>query len=825
MNIQELKMNCSTYIKLCVSIIGIGILLTGSSAVLAQATTRTSQSNTSPRELLDRYCVSCHNEALKTAGLLLDKANVGNVGDDPSLWERVVTKLSLRAMPPIGMPRPEDNEIGFMLDYLETELARHAQANLNPGRPPIHRLNRSEYSNAIRDLLNIELDAAELLPPDNVSDGFDNNAEVLMLSTLLMEQYMFAASKISRLAIGSDTMEPASEVYSVSEDFLQTQRMSEDLPFGSRGGTSIQHHFPLDGEYTIKVKLQRNLQGFIRGMRKQHTLDFRLDHKRIQMLNIGGEFFGRSGPVWTNYMDLRFNGDRDQLGYEFSADDALEIRFPAKAGSHKVGVTFINKKAKPTGIRQPDLRLINTTSYKGGSPAVDTVTITGPYQPKGPGQTVSREKIFTCYPTPTATRGEREACARSILSGLARQAYRRPVTGADLDYLFDYYQMGQDDGGFESGIEMALQSILAGPDFLFRIERDPMDLNPGDAYPISDVELASRLSFFLWSTIPDEELLKLAEQNQLRRPGVMQQQVRRMMADPQFNEFIANFGGQWLAVRDIDIADPNLDIFPDFDEELREAFKQEAKLWFESMVLNDSNVLELLTSDYTYVNERLARHYGIPDVDGSRYRRVSVNRPERRGLLGKGGVLLATAYNNRTSPVLRGKWVLENLLNMPPPPPPDNVPALATDDEGGKALTLKQAMERHRANPVCASCHKLMDPIGFALEHFDAIGTFRSRYEDANADVDASGILFDGNEFGNTREFQDVFLGHSERVVQTVTGKLLIYALGRGLEHYDQPTIREIVSKAAEDNYSWSSIILAVVESMPFQYRRAPSVN
>ena len=774
------------------------------------------------RSMLDRYCVSCHNETLKTAGLMLDKANLADISEDLPLWERVVTKLSLHAMPPVGIPaRPDDNESASLLGYLQNELDRHAQANLKPGRPPIHRLNRNEYTNAIRDLLNMEIDAAALLPPDNIAEGFDNNADVLMLSPLLMERYMFAASKISRLALGSSTMDPVSETYTVSDDLLQRQRMSEDLPFGSRGGASLQHYFPLDGEYTISVTLQRSLQGFIRGLRKQHTLDLRLDHKRLSTLKVGGEVHGRSGPLWTNYMDLRFNGDTDQLGYEYSADDALEIRFPAKAGTHLVGVTFVDKGTKSTGIQQPELTLLDTISYKGGEPGVETVTITGPYQPTGPGQSASREKIFVCQPLPAATTEEHEACARTILSNLARQAYRRPVTSDDMDYLLSYYRAGQQDDGFESGIELALQSIIAGPDFLFRIEQDPQDVAAGEAYPLSDIELASRLSFFLWSTIPDEELLKIAEQGHLREPGVLDQQVRRMMKDPRFQQFMDNFGGQWLAVRDVDLVAPNLDIFPDFDDELRIAFKQEVKLWFESMVREDRSVLELLTSDYTYVNERLARHYGIPEVNGSRYRRVSVNRPERRGLLGKGGILLATAYNNRTSPVLRGKWVLENLLDMPPPPPPDNVPALATDDDGGKALTLKQAMERHRANPVCSTCHKLMDPIGFALENFDAIGAFRTRYADANAEVDASGVLFDGSTFSNTNEFQNVFMEHSERVVHTVTTKLLTYALGREVEHYDQPVIREIVNKIAQDNYRWSSLILAVADSMPFQYRSA----
>jgi len=753
---------------------------------------------------------------------MLDKANVGNVSEDPQIWEQVITKLSLRAMPPVGIPaRPNESENKVLLNYLQTELDQNARLTPAAGRPPIHRLNRTEYTNAVRDLLDLEIDAATFLPPDNVSEGFDNNAEVLMISPLLMEQYLFAAGKISSFAIGPAAMEPVSETYAVSDDFMQSERMHEELPFGSRGGTTFLHHFPLDGEYTIRVTLQRNLQGFIRGLRNKHTIDVRLDHKRVGTFDIGGEIHGRSGPIFTNYMDLRFQGDTDQLGYEYSADDGLELRFPAKAGTHRVGVTFVDKSAKPTGIRQPELTLLDTITYKGGDPGVETVTISGPYAARGPGQTPSRQKIFTCHPDPAAKPVVMEVCARTILSRLARQAYRRPITDGDLEYLLGYYRAGQRDGGFDHGIELALQSILAGPDFLFRIERDPSGALTNDVFPITDLDLASRLSFFLWSTLPDEELLQLAEQGRLSEPRVLEEQVKRMREDPRFQQFIDNFGGQWLAIRDVDLAAPDLDIFPDFDDELRVAFKEEARLWFESMLREDRSVVELLTSNYTFVNERLARHYGIPDVSGSRYRRVMLNQAERKGLLGKGAVLLATAYSNRTSPVLRGKWVLENLLNMPPPPPPDNVPALEVKNEDGKALTLKQAMERHRANPVCSSCHKLMDPIGFALENFDAIGSFRTRYLDADAEVDSSGILFDGSQFRNSDEFQQEFLEHSDRVVHTLAEKLMTYAIGRGVEYYDQPAIREIVRKIAADNFSWSSLILAVTRSTPFQYRSA----
>ena len=537
----------------------------------------------------------------------------------------------------------------------------------------------------------------------------------------------------------------------------------------------------------------------------------------------GSEVRGRPPPLFALTAEIIYQGDPDQQGYMFTADSALQLRFPARAGNRLVGVSFLDKGIKPEGIKIPQYTLSDYEDYTGGTPSVDSVTITGPYQAKGPGQTATQEKIFICRPALEATASMKEACARTILSTLARQAYRRPVTPTEMEILLALYQQGQDQDEFERGIELALQGILAGPDFLFRSERNPPDSVAGEVYPISDLELASRLSFFLWSTLPDETLLQMAEQGRLREPDMLKREVQRMMESPRFEEFITNFGGQWLAVRAMDVPEPLMGTFPEFDDELRSAFKEEIRLWFGSMVRENRSAREVLTSDYTYVNERLARHYGIPNVDGIRFRRVPVNQPERHGLLGKGGVLMATSFNNRTSPVLRGKWVLENLLNMPPPPPPDDVPALKTDDAGGKALTLKQAMEQHRANPVCATCHKMMDPIGFALEQFDAIGSFRTRYTEANAEVDASGIMFDGRTFGNTKEFQEVFLEHTDRVVHTVVEKLLTYALGRKIEHYDQAVVRNIVMQAAAEDYTWSALIQGVIESVPFQYRRVVS--
>ena len=781
------------------------------------------QSATHYRGMLNRYCVSCHNRVLRTADMVLETVNVGNVSEAPEIWERVITKLSLSAMPPVGVPHPDASFYVDFLAYLQTELDQAAKQNPNPGRPTVHRLNRTEYANAVRDLLAVEIDVAALLPADNIGKGFDNIADVLAVSPLLMERYLFAAGRIASLAVGPATMAPAAEVYEISDTYRQDQRMNEDLPFGSRGGTTVKHRFPLDGEYTLDIRLHRSIEGYIRGLRDEHTLDIRLDHQRVGTLTVGGELYGPSGPTFTENQVVQYSGDPDQVGYEFSADNALQVRFFAKAGEHVVGVSFVAKNAKPTGFLTPRLTLRELQSYKGGNPNLASLTITGPFDAGGPGETASRQKIFACKPPTTADSSEAETCARLILAQLGRQAYRRPIDAAELDGLLDLYRAGRQDGNFESGIELALQGILAGPEFLFRIEQDPADVAPGEVYRISDLELASRLSFFLWSSFPDEELLTIAEAGQLRDPATLKRQVSRMIADSRFERFVGNFGRQWLAVRDVDIADPNLSLFPKFDDELREAFKQEILLWFASMVRNNDSVIELLTSDYTYVNERLAEHYGLPGIYGSRFRPVELTMdPLRHGIFGKGGLLTATAYNNRTSPVVRGKWVLENLLNMPPPPPPENVPALEVTADG-KALTLKQAMEKHRANPVCAACHKLMDPIGFALENFDAIGSYRTRYVEADADVDASGLLFDGSEYNTAEEFRVEFMKHADRVVHTATEKVLTYALGRGLEYYDQPTVREIVTRSSAENYSWSSIIIGVIESTPFQYRRATS--
>lgn len=802
--------------RICSLIFLIGLITAGS----AQAQQSPGDSAATYRTLLDRYCVSCHNETLKTANLLLDQANIADISRNPQLWERVLMKLSLRAMPPVGMPlRPTEDEYRDLTAYLISELDSHAKQNPNPGFVTLHRLNRTEYANAIRDLLAVEIDTDALLPPDNIGQGFDNIAEVLAVSPLLMEQYMFAAGRISRLAVGPSSMLPASETFHISNDFQQHARMDEDLPFGTRGGMVVEHYFPMDGEYTLSVTLHRNAEGYIRGIREEHQLDFRLDNAPLGRLSVGGKRLGRPSPLFTGSQNPHYAGDDNQTGYDFTADEALKIRFNAKAGLHKVGVSFIEDRTRATGILTGKMLLPDMGPYKGGKPALASVTITGPFEAAGPGNTASREKIFTCQPS---SGDESDACARSILSRLARLAYRRPVTQRDMNELMALYDQGRQQDGFAGGVNLALQGILTGPEFLFRIEQDPEDAVPGSIYPVGDIELASRLSFFLWSSIPNDELLEVAEQGRLREPAVLRAQIRRMMADDRAGALIENFAGQWLQVRNVDIAEPHPNNFPEFDDELRVALKEETRLWFRDLLREDRSVLELLDSDFTYLNERLAHHYGIEGVRGSRFRRVELDgHAERHGLLGKGSMLIATSYNNRTSPVLRGKWVLENLLNMPPPPPPEDVPALDVKGEDGRTLTLKQAMEQHRANPVCSACHKLMDPIGFALENYDAVGRYRTRYDDANAPVDSSGTLFDGREFSDTAGFRKGLLLHSDRIVHTVTEKLLTYALGRTLEHYDQPQVREIVRGMAAQDFTWSALVAGIAESMPFQYRRA----
>ncbi len=766
------------------------------------------------RMVLNNYCVGCHNERVRTAELLLDQADIENIRKEPQIWEKVVKKLRAGAMPPAGMPRPDQATYNSLATYLETALDRAAAANPNPGRPVLHRLNRVEYTNAVRDLLAVDIDGETLLPADDSRHGFDNIGDVLTVSPALLERYLSAARKITRLAIGDPDTAPIFGTYTVPKYFVQDDRMNESLPFGSRGGIAVRHQFPLDGEYVIKVRLERNSRDFIRGLLDDsHQLDVRLDGARLKLFTIGGESFGRSAPIFST----AGMGDPEQEVYERHADDHLEIRFPASAGPHLVGVAFLKETSMTeTPLRQP-MSKYDRHNYKGGDPGVASISIGGPYNAKGIGETPSRRNVFECRPR--SARDE-ELCATKILSRLARRAYRRPLTEEDIRTLLDFYTAGHNEGGFEAGIGTALERILVGPEFLFRIEIDPKNVAPDTAYRISDLELASRLSFFLWSSIPDDQLLDLAEGSKLQDPVVLEQQVRRLLEDSRSKALVSNFAAQWLQLRRLQAINPDQDVFPYFEDNLREAFRVETELFFESQLREDRSVLELLSANYTFLNERLARHYGIPNVYGSHFRRVELETEERIGLLGKGSILAVTSYPNRTSPVLRGKWVLENILGTPPPPPPPNIPDLVESDQDGQALSMREALEQHRANPVFATCHNAMDPLGFALENFDGIGAWRTT--DAGDPIDASGVLPDGTPFRGPAELQRVLLeSKSAEFVANATERLLTYALGRGVESYDAPAIRSIIREAAPNNYRWSSLILAVVKSRPFQMRRS----
>ena len=769
--------------------------------------------NPSYRAVLDQYCVTCHNQTARTAELLLDQADVENIDQEPEVWEKVVKKLRSGAMPPAGMPRPDQATYNSLALYLETALDRAAAAHPNPGRPVLHRLNRVEYTHAVRDLLALDIDGNTLLPADDSRYGFDNIGEVLTVSPLLMERYMAAAGKISRLAVGDPDVLPVFETYNVPKYYVQEDRMNEDLPLGSRGGIAVRHHFPLDGEYIIQVRLAKNSRDYIRGIGEPHHLDVLLDGVRVKRFTIGGEKHGRSAGIFSSAA----MGDPKQEVYERTADKILEVRFPASAGPRMVGVAFLKETSVPEGPRLPRMTQYDLLQHKGGAPWVGTISIGGPYNPTGMTETPSRRKIFVCRPN---TVQEEEPCAQQILSTLARRAYRRPLTDQDLQTLLDFYTVGVKKGGFEEGIRRALARILVGPEFLFRMEFDPENVAPDTPYPISDLELASRLSFFLWSSIPDDQLLDLAERGQLKDPVILEQEVRRLLTDGRSKALVINFGGQWLQLRQLRSVSPDPDTFPYFDDNLREAFGQETELFLESLLREDRSILDLLNADHTFVNERLARHYGIPNIYGSHFRRVVLTEEHRRGLLGKGSILTVTSYANRTSPVLRGKWVLDHILGTPPAPPPPNIPDLVERDQDGKAFSMREALEQHRANPVCATCHSQMDPLGFALENFDGTGSWRTI--DADAPIDASGILPDGTRFQGPVELQRVLIeSKSEEFVNTVTEKLLTYALGRGVESYDAPAIRSIIREAAPDDYRWSSLILGIVKSTPFQMRRS----
>jgi mono/diheme cytochrome c family protein len=804
-----------------------------SSAASSQTATAAASAAPSPdRALLDRYCITCHNQRLKTAGLALDTLDLAQVGAASDVWEKVVWKLRGGFMPPVGRPRPDRETIETFVSSLETELDRAAARHPNPGRVPHHRLNRAEYTNAIRDLLALDVDGQSLLPADDSGHGFDNIAGTLALSPVLLERYMSAARRISRLAVGDPTIGPAftSKAYAVPINLVQNDRMGEDLPFGSRAGAAIQHHFPLDGEYLIRISLKKSVYEYIVNIDESHDLDVRLDGTRIARFSIGGEAKGKAAPLSFSGTFMAAGGagypTQEWDDYMTSADAGLSVRVAVRSGRHTLGVSFVGKSWEPEGVLQPPLREygatvteVTDTSQKPEGPGIGGVTIDGPYEADGPGVTPSRQRIFVCQPGRNLTA---DACAQRILGTLARRAFRRPVTEKDLEPILAFYREGMDAGGFEAGIQSALERVLVDPEFLFRLERVPAGIGAGATYRLSDLDLASRLSFFLWSSIPDDELLEAAAKGTLKEPAVLERQVRRMLADPRSQALVTNFFGQWLMLRSMRGVAPDPNLFPEFDENLREAFQRETELFIESQLRDDKSVMELLTANYTYLNERLAEHYQIPGVIGSRFRRVPLRDDRRGGLLGQGAILTVTSYGNRTSPVLRAKWVLENILGTPPPPPPGDVPPFpAEQGENGEIRSVRERLAQHRKNPVCANCHAPMDPLGFALENFDAVGKWRTI--DANAPIDASGVLVDGTSFTGPAELRRALTARRSQVVHTVAEKLLTYALGRGLEASDAPTLRTIAREAAASDYRWSALILGVVKSMPFQMRRAES--
>ena len=745
--------------------------------------------------LVNQYCVGCHNTTTKTAGLTLDTISHEDVRRHPEAWEKVIRRLRARQMPPSGLPRPDDSTYRAALQSLERALDSAADAHPNPGRTDtFRRLSRTEYKNAIRDLLALDIDVAALLPGDESSHGFDN-ITVGELSPTLLDRYISAAEKVSRLAVGRPPRSPGGDTILLPPDLTQENHF-EGLPVGTRGGAAVPYTFPLNAEYEISIRLARDRNEHIEGLTEPHQIELLLDKKRLRLFTI------ETPP----------RGDDHS-----TADHHLMARVFVEAGPHELAATFLKK---PTALletaRQPYEAHFNFYRHPRIQPAVYSLSILGPYEPAGPGDTPSRERIFVCRPEQAA---EEEPCAQRIIETLVRRAYRRRVTTDDLARPLDFYRQARAGGVFEAGIEMALRAVLVSPEFLFRVEQDPAGIEPATPYRLSGPQLASRLSFFLWSSIPDDKLLDAAMRGDLDDPALLEKQVRRMLADTRSQSLVTNFASQWLHLRNLESIAPDMRRFPDFDDNLRQALRRETELFFESILREDRGVLDLLSADYTFVNERLAKHYGIPNIYGSRFRRISLDAgSERGGLLRHGSILTVTSYPARTSPVIRGKWVLDNLLGIPPPPPPAAVPALE-DNKVAAGLPVRERLAAHRDSPACAGCHQLMDPVGFSLESYDAVG--RRRTADAGQPIDDSGGLPDGSRFDGVAGLEQALLSRPEVFVGVLTEKLLTYALGRGVEYYDGPAVRRIVRSAKDDDFRFSSLIMGITSSTPFQMRRS----
>ena len=790
------------------------LLLTAGLLLAVAAPTAAGQSAAgeaaSAQALIDRYCVTCHNDRLRTADLALDGAGLVDVGAHADLWERVLRKLHGRVMPPIGRPRPAEDEYEQLTSWLEGELDGAWAAAPDPGRTgTFHRLNRAEYGNAVRDLLALDIEVDDFLPADNASFGFDNIAGVLRMSQSLMERYLAAARTISRMAVGSAPPAVDSTVYRIEEDMQQQHRV-EALPFGTRGGLLVDHFFPQTAEYDIRIDV-----GNDRGLLAVHRMEVTVDGEPVELFEVGRPPAETAVEQTTNTVVVTY-----------ATDGVYQVRTPIGGGPRSIGVTF-HKQPTPLVEQVREVfenpTISNNAGVGGRMPTITTVTIAGPYGAAGAGDTPSRRRIFVCNP---ATAEAEAPCARRILSTLARRAYRGQVAAGDVDVLLDFYNDSRAAGGsFDDGIELALRRLLVSPEFLYRIEADQPPRAAAGAsrvYPLGDLALASRLSFFLWSSIPDDALLAAAEQGRLADPAELERQVRRMLADPRSAALTENFAGQWLQLRNLEtVVRPGDPYARAFDESLRQGLLRETLLFIDSIMREDRSLLEILTADYSFLNERVARHYGLNGVQGSHFRRVEYPPDSpRRGLLGHGSVLTLTSHAIRTSPVNRGKWILDNILGTPPPDPPANVPALDDRKTQAKVATLRERMSAHRANPACASCHNIIDPTGFALENFDAVGRWRVVDESFNA-IDASGALPDGTAFDGVNDLTAALVRRPARFVTTVTEKLLTYALGRGLEHYDMPAVRRIVSEAAQNDYRFQTIVASIVHSYPFRYRRA----
>jgi hypothetical protein len=751
----------------------------------------------SVRALVGKFCLDCHDAEVSKGKLNLDALLPEDFAAHSDTWEKVVRRLRARQMPPAGKARPDESEYVAVLTSLETTLDRAAVANPRPGRTEtVRRLNRTEYQNAVRDLLAVEIDATMLLPPDEASHGFDN-VTVGTLSPTLLDRYITAAQKIARLAVGGASRAPGGETYRIRPDITQEERV-EGLPFGTRGGAVIRHTFPQDGEYEIQLRLARDRNDLVEGLREPHQLLVLVDGAQVH------EFTVRP-PAGKGHNDV---------------DTGLNVRLPIKAGAHELGITFLKDPSSLLEtLRQPYNVHFNFHRHPRISPALYQVSVTGPFNAQGPGDSASRRRIFVAQPKSPK---DEEACAKQILSTLLRRAWRRPVNDADVARVLPFYREGaaaSQPPSFDSGIESALGAILVSREFLFRTEAEPKNLKTGAPYRVSDVELASRLSFFLWSSIPDDELLALAERGELGKPAVLEKQTRRMLADARAESLVKNFASQWLHLRNLDSITPDGRLFPDFDDNLRQAMRRETELMFTEILREDRTVLDLLRADHTFLNERLAKHYEIPHIYGSHFRRVALGPDSQRGgLLRHGSVLTVTSYATRTSPVIRGKWVLENLLGTPPPPPEPDVPAL-DDSQVSESLPIRERLAAHRNKPACASCHEFIDPPGFALENYDAVGRWRER--EAGQPVDNSGGLPDGSRFNGVAGIEEGLLARPEIFVSALAEKLLTFALGRGVEPSDGPAVRAVLRAAKADNYRLSAIILGIVNSTPFTMRQS----